>query len=471
MPSNPYIVDRGQRRCYRSLGIGLMVVSCHAMAQQTVLGQFGDTELQRTTGDAVQTVCGGFVQNQDASTPEQVDLFDICGEMVQTAYDLADNGLATGKSLELDEQQLAQALQEIAGEELIAPDTVLTETLNGTSAALFARLSQLRAGQGSGLASVGLLSNDQQLALRDAGQLRGGSAGDDLTDSRWGMFATALIDTGDVDASDREDGFDFDTTGLVAGVDYRLSDSAVIGLAASYNNLDVEFDRSATVSGGDVDADGYGLSLFGSWYQDDFYLTGLAGFGRQDYDLSRRIVIPTNSANPANQGANRTADADTDSDYWTLSLGAGYELRRDALTINPYLQLDYLNADIDGYQETGALGLNLEVDDQEVDSLVSVLGTQVSMTFSQDFGIVQPYARAEWRHEFQNDQRTIRTQYRFDPRDNVLEITTDEPDRNYYAVGLGVSAVFQSGLQGFVGYDTLLGLDDVSDHLFSAGVR
>jgi outer membrane autotransporter protein len=84
---------------------------------------------------------------------------------------------------------------------------------------------------------------------------------------------------------------------------------------------------------------------------------------------------------------------------------------------------------------------------------------------------VQPYARAEWIHEFDNDARTVGATYVFDPNSTPLLARTNEPDRDYGLLGLGVSAVLPKGYQAFLDYQGLVGFRDLSSHRFLAGLR
>jgi outer membrane autotransporter protein len=58
-----------------------------------------------------------------------------------------------------------------------------------------------------------------------------------------------------------------------------------------------------------------------------------------------------------------------------------------------------------------------------------------------------------------------------DPIRTSFGIVTDSPDRDYFRLGLGVSAVFPHGVSAFVNYDTLLDKRDWTDHLIDLGVR
>ncbi|MDH3230548.1 MAG: autotransporter outer membrane beta-barrel domain-containing protein, partial [Alphaproteobacteria bacterium] len=79
----------------------------------------------------------------------------------------------------------------------------------------------------------------------------------------------------------------------------------------------------------------------------------------------------------------------------------------------------------------------------------------------------------EWRHEFKDDQRTINVRFvqdlRADPQ--VFGFETEEPDRDFFEVGAGVSVAFDNGLQPFLSVRTLLGHDYFNSTTVSLGLR
>ncbi|MEA3411118.1 MAG: autotransporter outer membrane beta-barrel domain-containing protein [Pseudomonadota bacterium] len=129
-----------------------------------------------------------------------------------------------------------------------------------------------------------------------------------------------------------------------------------------------------------------------------------------------------------------------------------------------------------GDTETGAGGLNLQVDSQDFDSLKTVLGFQGAYAISQSFGVLQPYLRAAWHHEYLNDSRTINSRYvnEFIPvggSPTNLPVVTESPDRDYGTIGIGLSSVFQGGWQGYYLYERWIALDNITDNVFALGVR
>lgn len=444
----------------------------------TPLGRIGLTDLQRQTGDAVNTVCPQLGALPSRSAAQQ-DLFERCGNMVGNAFVL--EGLSGGpanESLGLTDAELANAVQTVANEELASTRTMAAEISGAQTNSALARLYAVRSGVRFGVASLSIEGFDGQIAgLQPAAETltgaTGGAAGDALL-GKWGFFFNGHYGFGDREGTDREDAFDYDRWGLTAGVDYRLTDDLVIGGMVSYSNIDSDFDKTPAVAGGGIDADAWGIGLYGTWYKDQFYVDGLIGYNQTDYDIDRAILLSLGS-NPGTgatvQETARTATASTNSSDLTLSLGGGMDFTRGNLSYGPFVRLTYLQSDIDGYRERGAFGLNLTVDDQDWKSFTSALGARVSASLSQSWGVLVPQARLAWVHEFENDATTFTAFYTVDPRRNPLIAISDEPAEDYAELGVGASAVMSGGLQAFFDYQTLLGHGYLNDHVFSIGIR
>ncbi|MEN8207335.1 MAG: autotransporter outer membrane beta-barrel domain-containing protein [Pseudomonadota bacterium] len=460
----------------RWLSIGLMAIASTGWAAPD-LSKYGQTQLQQDTGASVQATCGDLAADEDI-TLDNSPLFSTCNAMVQTSVDL-DGDSNNGRSLMISADELAAGLQQVATEEFAAAGQLGTEIGSNSINIGINRLIEVRKGA-RGFSIAGLNPDSKTLLAADSQWFnsytggRGGAAGDSDVWNKLGFFITGNYSTGDRDRTDRTDEFDFDTYGLTLGLDYRFMENFVLGAAVSYNDVGSDFTNRPTVAGGGVDADGWGGFVYGTYYQDRFYIDGLAGYARSDYDINRKIFIPNN--NPAVNGGNdlvATAKANPDSNDFTLSAGGGYYFGQDALSYGPYARLTYLNIDVDDYREKGAeaIGLNLDVDGQDWKSFTSVLGGQISFASSHSFGVLVPQGRLAWVHEFENDARDMVATYVDDPFNNELIARTDSPDRDYFELGLGVSAVFKNGVQAFFNYDTVLGLDDLTVHYFSLGGR
>lgn len=419
----------------------------------------GMTEPQAAAAAAIQTVCPKLAQMQ-TRTAAQTDLFFRCREMIQTSN--AQQGVGpTQFSLGLSEAELRNVLQLVAPEEAaIQGSNAMQNVAKASLRAVGSRLSALRRGaRGVKLSAMELnLDGKKFSAARLFGtEARGGAASADST-SRIGAYANVSYNNGDRSATSREDGFDFDGAGITLGADYRFTDNLVAGVAANYNKTDVDI----ALGLGNVETQSNSLSLYGTYYTGAFYVDGHANFGRNEYDTSRTIVYPTVS---------RVAKGSTDGNQYTLNLGAGYDIARGSFTFTPYGRIEYLNLKIDGYSESGADGLDLLIEGQRIKSLQSALGVQASYSHSASWGILTPQLRLEWIHEFKNNNRGIVAKYVNDPFDTFFAVPTDDPDRNYFGIGAGVSATFPNGVSAFINYETVQGLRHVDHHSVMGGVR
>jgi len=427
----------------------------------TPLGDAGQTELQQTTGNSVSAVCkalggkGYTVKDNPDKDPTQ-DLFNQCNSMIQTAI-VNDGGESiNGNDLGIDKDELASALQNVATEEMATPSRNATSTLSGQIAEV----------------------NSHLFDIHKISQSVGGSSGDDdrsLLDNRLSFFVNGVGGFGDIKSSDRENASDFYSAGVVLGLDYRFTNNFVSGVAFGYSHLDSDFQNNNNVSGGGVDSDMYNLSIFAAYDLANFYVDGTFTYGWSDYDIERGVVIESNNSS-SEGGSDRVAKADTDGEQYSAGLGFGYNYNYDAFNINPYFRLDYYHGTIDSYTETGALGLNLAVDEQNFDSLQTLLGVQLAYAFSHSYGVFIPQFNVGWHHEILNDSRAINARYVAADADlgsanPTLTALTDNPDRDYATLGFGFSNVFQEGVQVFFNYQALLGYRNVNSNGFTGGVR
>jgi len=448
----------------------MLVVMSPSWAAETALGSVGNTQLQQDTGDAVQFTCGGFVAS--GADPKAIPLFETCRAMVQTATNGAN-------SLGISDDELASGLQHVATEEFAASGQLGTEVGSNRINIGINRLVEVRRGA-KGFSIAGLSPDSNILLAADSKRLdsysgeRGGAAGDSEVWDKLGVFLTGNYSTGDRDRTRRTDSFDFDTYGTTLGLDYRFTENLILGAAISYNDLDSDFDKRSTVAGGGVNADSWGGFVYGTYYQDRFYIDGLAGYAKSDYDVKRRINIANNNPDVFDGNDIKASVKGTpDSDDYTASIGGGYHFGTGALSYGPYGRLTYLKVKVDDYKESGAgkYGLNLDVDGQDWKSVTSVLGGQISYASSQNYGVVMPQGRLAWVHEYEDDSTRMKATYIDDPRKNTLRAITDDPDSDYFELGVGVSAVFKNGVQAFFNYDTVLGMDDFTIHMFTLGGR
>lgn len=280
---------------------------------------------------------------------------------------------------------------------------------------------------------------------------------------RWGLFASGRYASVDKDGSLLEEGYYTRSSAATAGFDRRFGADGVLGAALAYQ--DVDLDLSA--DGGGVDASGTNLTLFGSRTGDAGYVQGVLGYGTLDFDLTRHVDLPVEFLGETRY----TVAGGADGDQLMADLMGGWEHVFGAASVELFGRASLVDSDVDGDEEAGPVPFALAIGDQSVRSLLSELGVDWRRAVSVDWGVVQPQIRASWIHEFEDDARSIPGQFVGDPLDREFGVPTDEPDRDYFNLALGLTLTGYRGWSFFAAYDTDLERNTLDNYVVNIGLR
>jgi outer membrane autotransporter protein len=370
-------------------------------------------------------------------------------------------------------------------EELIPDDFAVarTQTLlfaNTQYVSVMDRLIALRGGaKGLSLAGLNVIVDGKLVPLAQledmARKLLGGGASADadaadepggLLSDKWGLWARGNFSFGDKDASAASPAFDADQWAFVGGLDYRLSNSAVIGGALSYGSSSVDF----AGADGSLDTDSFSASLYGSVYAArNFYFDGIVNVANSSYDADRNITYVDGTGLV-------TADATGDTDGMTLSggLSMGYDFLLGGLTVSPNVGFFYIDTTIDSFTENGAGGLNLIYDEQKFKSMTGNTGLRLTYAWNVSWGVLLPHLRADYVREFEDDVDVFGVRFAADPNaasTPPVLVATDNPDQSYWRLAAGFSAQFKHGVSGYIEYQRLESFEFIDFQDVSIGLR
>jgi outer membrane autotransporter protein len=323
---------------------------------------------------------GGFLMS--AFTPNQ----KAVGSALNQSFTSATGDYATvvGTLAGLNAFAGPAALNALSGEQYAD-----FGTMNVNSAAMFMNVI----GQQMALARSGNSAPGQRAALAQACDV---AACDGA--SPFSVWGSALGGVGSVSGDTNASTATYNFGGAAVGIDYRLDPRFLIGLAASYTS------GNLWVTGfpGQGWSNSVGVAAYGSFTEGGFYADLLGGYGYYGNQLQRQITIP---------GLQRMAWGSTGANQALGQVESGYRFGLYApakATIAPFARLQGSSVTQNGFTESGAQSLNLNVQQQTTNSLRTLFGIDlagalpVSGDRSVDIGL-----RLGWQHEFASTQRPV----------------------------------------------------------------
>ncbi len=422
---------------------------------------------QNKVARAIDRACPRLASMSGLSAAQQ-DLLSRCSELVVNANS--------------NTSDVVNALDKMLADESSAQNNAALASATAQFENLKGRLAALRSGsQGVNFGGLAIVTPSGRLPFSFLpANLVLKAADDDPSEqqdsglSRWGFFATGTIGNGSRDPGDVDPGGDFDNYGLTAGVDYRVSDSLVLGAALGFNSNDSQLNQNL----GDLESRGYSLSAYGTMFRgNNYYADAVLTLGRNSTDVTRRINYTLPSLTGGTTVIDQVASGSPDSDQQSFALSVGKDFNRGAWSFGPYLRGTYTRLDFDGYVErmsnpTGpGAGLALEVDGRSLSSIQGVLGGKLSYVMSTSWGVLMPNVQIEYVKEFEDDADGLVTRFAFDPTNTSIVIDGDEVDSDFLNIGIGLSAVFANGRSGYLYYEHVAGKERISQGSLALGVR
>ncbi|MGL6289405.1 MAG: autotransporter domain-containing protein, partial [Silanimonas sp.] len=419
----------------------------------------GLTGPERELGGVIQDACAAIARIPVAQrTPEQSDLLARCQSFA---------GANPG--------QIADALEELLPNTTLAMVNVALQASQAQLDNLKARIAALRSGtQGSSFGGLAIASPAGAIPVTGlVGKALGANetpeAGAEF--DRWGYFVSGTIGRGESEEGRLTPNYDFDINGLTAGLDYRFSDGFVAGASLGYTKQDTELAGGE----GDVEADGYSLSAYATFYRDEsWYTDAVLTWGRNDYETLRRIRY-TLTGPGGTSTIDQTARGQLDGDLLSIASTVGRDYQAGTWNIGPYGRVLYSRIDFDSGRELISAGpgsgLALEIFPGTHTSLASVVGAKFSTALSRDWGILMPHLQIEWEHEYRDDPQRVGARFLADPNATRFSIEGDPIDSSFFRIGGGLSVLFSGGRSGFVYVERVVGKSGFTQTNVALGIR
>lgn len=257
-------------------------------------------------------------------------------------------------------------------------------------------------------------------------------------ENRWGLYTGGNFGRLDLNSDRNGAGYDSDSLGSSVGVDYRFSDSFILGFYMAYKENDLDIGGN----GGDVQSDATTFGLYGTWFnEEDCWVEGSIGAGYHSYDTTRRVF-----------GASATGDTTANEFQVRMSAGRDFTFGENGeWTLTPSFGLAYDHLRADGFTETGSLA-PLAMDVQTHSSLQSQ--AELRLSYEHDWNGIQwlPYFSSGWRHEYLD--RAYSVDSRFASGGGIFRVKGPSSPRDSITLGVGVNAILSELLSVGLGYNS-----------------
>jgi hypothetical protein len=346
----------------------------------------------------------------------------------------------------LNAQQGAATLNTISGQPIANFGTVNIEGASLFMNALGQQMALARSSAGGG----------QRLALAEACEI----ATCEAAASPWSAWGSALGGLGSVLGNGNAGTLTYNFGGAAVGLDYRIDPRFLVGLGVGYAH-GTQWTNGFNGTGW---TDSVSVAAYASFTQAGFYADALAGYGYYDNKIQRQIIIP---------GVQRTANGSTGANQFLGQLETGYRLGLWApaqASITPFARLQGSVVTQNGFSESGAQSLSLDVASQTTSSLRTTFGVELAGAVplgaerSLDLAL-----RAGWQHEYDNTARPITAALSGAPFAGFT-VYGATPARDGAVVGFSAKTRIADMAQLYVRYDGQLG-GGTDNHALNLGVR
>ena len=211
------------------------------------------------------------------------------------------------------------------------------------------------------------------------------------------------------------------------GIDFNAGNSAIFGVDAGYlsNNVhDSQFGDSAK-------GNGWTAGAYAVYDPGAFFVKGVTTYSSLNGNSTRHINF-AGLATGATFAATPTGSPDVK--MWTFGLHGGARLPMSATSVlTPYLNYDYVNAKLDGFDENNGNGAGLTVDSSKSNHSFLTGGVK----WATQMGGVVPEVNLGYRYRFGSSYSKFHGWFTPDPA-NDFDIVSASQKKGTFLAGLSV---------------------------------
>jgi uncharacterized protein with beta-barrel porin domain len=255
----------------------------------------------------------------------------------------------------------------------------------------------------------------------------------------WGFWIDTYGSLSGRRADDVSSRYDYNTAGVIAGFDKKITPSFLVGASAgySYTKADLkDISEGARISS-------YQGSLYGIYTKGSWYVSGIGSYAFNAYDTSRDMAFGTVS---------RSANASYNSHLFAGYLEGGYKVIMKYADIIPFAAFQATYLARQSFSEDSAGPLSLDADKENTASYIVSAGIRLRKEYAIPAGTLTPELRVRWDHEMSNDNHSLRASFTGYPQ-TAFTVNADRPDGDRLAAGIGINLKMKENIYLNLSYD------------------
>ena len=271
--------------------------------------------------------------------------------------------------------------------------------------------------------------------------------------AQWEFFAQLQTNSVENDTATDAPTFDFDTTGLLAGADYKLDQNTVLGVALGASTGEAKVHNG----GGKIESTDFRVTGFAGKTIENYFVNAGAQLGYASYDIKRNTDYGNASGDTTGWSAGLFADAGT---VVTLS-----EAKKIYAT--PYIGLAYMHTQADAFTESGS-DKAFDADAISGDSLRARVGCGFSWGFTASGAIWRLGLDIAFSHDFLGDE--VDVDVTTQDGSSITETAKALPE-DMFSIGPSFNVDVSSSASVYGGYSFNAGTDSSVNHSANVGFR
>ncbi len=280
-----------------------------------------------------------------------------------------------------------------------------------------------------------------------------------IQSDKWDVWLSGNVSLGHEDAWSGGAAYDSVNGSPMAGIDYAFTPDLKAGFLVGGTLDGANFSDGSRVNANTEIVGAYVTYNNGPWLAN-----GVVAGGPSQYSDHRSTF-----------GGTAKSDPDGYSFLTQGTAGYAFNLTKN-VTATPEVGVQYTHVNRGSYTESGAGIFDTSVAEQDNDSFRTHLGAKLDASFDLGPNLKWiPEVRAAWYHECLDTNQQVATSLVGAPAFGSFNVSTQQVDRDYALVGVGLNSVF-TGFQNvpigmFLNYDVQVGQSQYIQHSITGGIK